>query len=164
MKANAAKEKAVWKLVDWFRDARPAGWHVRSVDFERELGTLRAARSRWEMSASVDGGGLFGSEQAQIAFHIGQTDDHGTRGLSARRRMELFRFIEATEKTLWRLGFHGSFHVGGHDGECIGGFNKYVAGPDAVGKEIEALSSLPRRLTNLSRSQRPGATAARRRR
>ncbi len=129
--------ESIWVLADLFRTDKPADWIPESIEFQRQLGIVRAAGFRWDMHFSIGTDG--GQFQARIFIH--QETTGSARGLPARRRSQLFRFVERMERKLWRLRYDGSLIIDRLDGRCSGYFNKYVNDAAAVRREIRKLTS-----------------------
>jgi len=128
-----------WAVVDLFRTEPPPGWRPKNAEFARKPVIVRAAGSRWTLDAYLHAG----ADSSEIVVMMEQDGRHSTRGLSARRRLALFRFLETFERHMWRRGFGGSFDVDRHgDRKCSAYFNKYVKGTAAVRRELDALDKL----------------------
>ena len=142
-------DKLFWTFADLFREGRP-GWRPSGVAFRREATTFRAAGSRWEIDVSVHGD----ADSAEIAVMEEQDGKYASRGLSARQRLDLFKFLERLERRLWALHFGGTFHIDHHDGIAASHFNKFAKSAASVRRNLDALEGLIATLTRRRGTQR----------
>jgi hypothetical protein len=135
---HVAAGASFWELADFFRRETPTTWTPRSIAFEAELATVRAAGRRWEIEAGVEVAAL-GHGQVELVVNVSQARPIDIRALTAARRGELFRFFERIERTMWRrrFGFGGRFHIDTQDDMASGCFNKFVSDVPALRREID---------------------------
>lgn len=130
------QDDSIWALVDLFRKESPADWRPRSIEFARNLGIFRGAGARWDVRFSVTAGR---GEQFQVGVMILQED---RLVLSARRRLQLFEFLDVVEQKMRDRRFGGCFDIDRQDGRCAGYFRKSVRTTAGVRRELEALAAL----------------------